>query len=229
MDSFWKKLRNNLTIHLLPFIGYLVVRILSWTMRFEEKGSDAIAQYDRERRPFVCAFWHGRMLMLPVSRYRKRTKVMVSSHRDGELISRIIGLFGIGSIRGSTTRGGMQVLRSGIQAIDEGYKVAVTPDGPRGPRFRVQVGIIELARRTGAPIIPLIFSCTKKKVFSSWDRFILPYPFSKGVFFYGPPFWVPPELTREERESMRLELEQRMRQMTETVDRYCEKGVWEEG
>jgi len=228
MDSFWKRLRNSLTIRLLPYIGFCVVKVLAWTMRFEERGEEGITQLEKEGRPFVAAFWHGRMLMMPVSPYRKNARVMISRHRDGELISRIIGIFGLESIRGSTTKGGVQVLKEGIKAIEDGYKVVITPDGPKGPRFRFQIGSIELASATGAPIIPIAFSCTRKKVFSSWDSFILPYPFSKGVFFYGAPFWVSRELTKEEKESKRKELEQRMRQMTRTVDRYCETGQWEE-
>jgi len=229
MDTFWKRLRNRLTISFLPYVGYVVIKVLSWTMRFEEKGDvGTIASYDREGRPFISVFWHGHMLMMPVSSYRRNAKVMVSRHRDGELISRIIRLFGLGSFRGSTTRGALSAMRGGLKALADGYKVVLTPDGPKGPRHTVQLGVIELARQSGAPIIPVIFSATKKKVFSSWDRFIFPYPFSKGVFFYGSPFWVPREVGKEEREIMRRQLEAKMRQMTGKVEHYCETGVWED-
>ena len=226
MDSFWKRLRHNLTVYFLPLVGYVVVKSLVLTMRLEEKGSNAIASYDREGKPFICVFWHGHLLMMLASPYRKNARVMVSRHRDGELISRMVGLFGLESVRGSTTQGGVQALKGSIRAINQGYKVVITPDGPRGPRFKVQPGVIELARLTGAPVIPVAFSCTKKKVFSSWDRFILPYPFSRGVFFYGEPFRIPLEITKEALESKRQALETLMRQMTRKVESYCETGIW---
>ncbi len=226
MESYRKRLRHNLTVHLIPLVGYGVVRFLALTMRIEERGSETIAAFDKEKKPFVSAFWHGHLLMMMISPYRKHSKTMISRHRDGEMISRLAGLFGVGSIRGSTTEGGVQALKGAIRAIREGYKVNVTPDGPRGPRHTVQPGVIELARATGVPIIPVVFSCTRKKVFSSWDRFILPYPFSRGVFFYGPPFYVERRVSREGREARRRELEQLMRRMTRQVERYCETGEW---
>jgi len=228
MDTFWKRLRNNLTVYLVPYVGFVVVKVLSWTMRIEEKGDGAIARFSREGKPFISAFWHGHMLMMPVLPYRERVKVMVSQHRDGELISRIIHLFGLESLRGSTTRGAVSALRGGIKVISEGYSVALTPDGPKGPRHTVQMGVIDLARVTGAPVIPIVFSSTRKKVFSSWDRFIIPYPFSKGVFFCGAPFRVSRKLSEEEREAKRLELETLMRKMTRVVENYCETGDWNE-
>ncbi len=229
MGTFWKRLRNSLTVHVVPFVGFVVVKVLSWTMRFEERGEvQFIARLDRENKPFISVFWHGHMLMMVVSPYRRRAKVMVSRHRDGELITRIIRYFGLESFRGSTTRGGLSALRGGLRALSNGDCVVLTPDGPKGPRHTVQMGVIDLARLTGTPIIPVAFSSTAKKVFSSWDRFIIPYPFSKGVFFYGAPFWVPRRLTKEEREIKRAELEKTMRRMTETVEHYCETGVWAE-
>ena len=228
MDTSRKRLRNYLTVSLLPYVGYVVIKILSLTMRFEAKGEvETLARYDEERRPFISVFWHGHMLMMVTNPYKDRTKVIVSRHRDGELIARIIGCFGVESIRGSTTRGGIGAVREAYKAIKRGYKVILTPDGPRGPRHTVQMGVIELARLTGVPIFPVTFSSTKKKVFSSWDRFILPYPFSKGVFFYGAPFWVPRNVTDEEKEAKRAALEKTMRTMTDTVERYCATGVWE--
>ncbi len=228
MESFRKRFRHNLTIHLLPYIGYAVVKVLALTMRFEEKGSGAIAEMDREGKPFIAAFWHGHLLMMMVSPYRRRSKTIISRHRDGEMISRAARLFGVGSVRGSTTEGGAQALKNAIRAIRAGYKMVVTPDGPRGPRHVVQPGVIELARVTGVPIIPVVFSSTRKKVFPSWDRFIFPLPFSKGVYFYGEPFFVERRIDREGVEAKRRELEEVMRQMTRQVENYCETGRWED-
>jgi len=228
MGSFSKRLLDNLTLTLLPPLGYLLIRFLRLTMRFEEKGQEVIASFDREGRPFICAFWHGHILMMMTSPYRKHAKAMISRHRDGELISRTARLFGLGSVRGSTTRGGIQALKEAIRTVRQGYKVVVTPDGPKGPRHIVQPGVIELARVTGVPIIPVTFSSTRKKVFASWDRFILPYPFSKGVFYYGNAFYVDRRISRETMEQKRQELEEQMVRMTRAVENYCKTGKWDD-
>ena len=226
MGSFSKRLRDSLTLSLLPPVGYLLIKSLALTMRIEEKGQEVIATFDRERRPFISAFWHGHLLMMLISPYRRHAKALISHHRDGELISRVVRLFGLGSVRGSTTRGGIQALKEAIRTVRQGYKVVVTPDGPKGPRHVVQPGVIELARVTGVPIIPVAFSSTRKKVFASWDRFILPYPFSKGVFYYGEAFYVERRISREELEVKRRELEEQLNRMEQAVESYCETGVW---
>ncbi len=229
MATLWKRIRNYLTIHFLPYVGFIIIKFLGWTMRFEQKGEvEAASRFDKEGRPALGVFWHGHMLMMVMSPFRENAFVMVSRHRDGELISRIIRLFGVRSFRGSTTRGGFSALKEGLRILKRGYKVVLTPDGPRGPRYTVQMGVIEMARLSGAPVVPIAFSSTKKKVFSSWDRFIFPYPFSKGVFYYGTPLWVPRDISRDEREVWRRRLEKQMRQITEKVERYCETGQWEE-
>ena len=226
MGSFRKRLHDSLTFRVLPYVGAFLFRVFALTIRFEEKGSETMAAFERDRRPYIAAFWHGHILMMLASPYRMRSKAMISSHRDGELISKMAAHFGVGSIRGSTTRGGIQALKGAIRAVHQGFKVVVTPDGPRGPRYIVQPGVIELARVTGVPIIPIVFSCTRKKIFSSWDRFILPYPFTRGVFFYGEPFYVERQMGKEALEIKRKELEKRMQRMMEQVERYCETGIW---
>lgn len=114
-------------------------------------------------------------------------------------------------------------MREMLKAYREGYDIAITPDGPRGPRYRVQSGVIELARRTGMAIIPLTFSASRKKMFRSWDRFLFPYPFSRGVFIWGEPLFVPRQMDRDTFEQKRLLLERGLREITDRADRYFEK------
>jgi len=114
-------------------------------------------------------------------------------------------------------------MREMLRAYQDRYDIGITPDGPRGPRYRVQNGIIELARRTGMSIIPLTFNASRKKIFRSWDRFLLPYPFSRGVFIWGKPLFVPRHLDGDAREQKRLLLERRLREITDQADRYFEK------
>jgi lysophospholipid acyltransferase (LPLAT)-like uncharacterized protein len=203
-----------------------VFKLLRFTMRFEIRGMDAVKPLMDSNEMLLWIFWHGRMLMMPALPRRKALRILTSKHRDGELISRMIGLLGVKSIRGSTTRGGVSAFRACKRALEKGYDVVLTPDGPKGPRYTVQPGIIELAKLNNVPIIPVTFSCTSGKVFSSWDRFMIPYPFSKGVYYYGQPFRIPSGSTRQQREVLRDRLEKYLQEMTKVVDVYCETGQW---
>jgi lysophospholipid acyltransferase (LPLAT)-like uncharacterized protein len=192
-------------------------------MRVEVVNGHIQDEYHRRGEPAIGAFWHGRLLMMPAGYRGHKLTILISLHQDGELISRTANYFGFRSIRGSTTRGGLSAMREMLKASREGCDIAITPDGPRGPRYHVQSGIIELAKRTGMAIVPLTFSASRKKVFRSWDRFLLPYPFSRGVFIWGEPVFVPRQMNGREFELKRLLLERRLREITDRADRYFEK------
>jgi lysophospholipid acyltransferase (LPLAT)-like uncharacterized protein len=130
----------------------------------------------------------------------------------------------VGSIRGSTKRGGFGAFRKMIAIVKQGVDLAITPDGPRGPRYRVQKGTIELARSSRLPIIPVTYSTEKKVLCSSWDSFLIPYPFTKGVFFWGEPLWIDPNGGKEETEDYRLLLEKRLNEMTAAADHFFRVG-----
>ncbi len=220
-----KRLTNRLILALVPPLAYCVIKLLSWTMRIEMINGHIHDDYLRKGRPRILTFWHGRLLMMSAGYRGKGVAIPISLHQDGELISRTVKYFGIRSIRGSTTRGGFSAMREMLKASEEGYDIAITPDGPRGPRYRVQNGIIELARRTGMTIIPVTFNASRKKVFQSWDRFLLPYPFSRGVFIFGKPLLVPQQISKGVFEQTRFLLERRLREITDRADRYFEKGA----
>lgn len=122
----------------------------------------------------IIAFWHGQQLMMPLAYRGRQARILISQHRDGELIYRIVKRFGFGAIRGSTTKGGQEALRQLIRSGQQGVDLVITPDGPKGPRHIVQPGVIALAKATGLPIIPLTFGCSKKKSFpvgiNLWSR-----------------------------------------------------------
>ncbi|MFB0506569.1 MAG: lysophospholipid acyltransferase family protein [Thermodesulfobacteriota bacterium] len=218
-----KKSINSLILAIVPPLAYCVIKLLSWSMRIKVVNGQIQNEYHRRGEPAIGAFWHGRLLMMPAGYRGKKLTILISLHQDGELISRTANYFGFKSIRGSTTRGGFSAMREMLKASREGYDIAITPDGPRGPRYHVQNGIIELARRTGMAIIPLTFSASRKKMFRSWDRFLFPYPFSRGVFIWGEPVSVPRQMNGREFEQKRLLLERRLREMTDRADRYFEK------
>jgi len=218
-----KELIKGLILAVVPPLAYCVIKLLSWSMRIKVVNDHIQDEYRRRGEPAIGAFWHGRLLMMPAGYRGNKLTILISRHQDGELISRTANYFGFKSIRGSTTRGGFSAMREMLKASRERYDIAITPDGPRGPRYHVQNGIIELARRTGMTIIPLTFSSSRKKLFRSWDRFLFPYPFSRGVFIWGEPVFVPRQINGREFESKRLLLEKRLREITDRADRYFEK------
>jgi len=172
-------------------------------------------------RDFILAFWHSRILM--VSHFFKgwHGVAMVSASEDGEIIARILQRQGQNTIRGSTTRGGLRALTQLIREVKEGRgPAAVVPDGPQGPRFIVQPGVIRLAQKTGAPILPVTYGAERMKVFSSWDRFILPYPFTRCRLIFGTPIRVPRQADRIMFEACRKELEDELWRITREVDDY---------
>jgi len=170
----------------------------------------------RERR-VIYALWHGRMFIL-IYFYRKGgIDVLISQHSDGELVARVVQGLGYHPVRGSSTRGGLQ----GFFALAQGARgrsLAITPDGPRGPREVVQPGIILLAQRTGLPIVPLGASAQNGVVLPSWDNFLIPYPFSRAVVIEGSPLWVERRLREKGLEERRRELEGRLREINRLAD-----------
>ncbi len=157
------RLSEQLTLAVVPFVGSIVMRFLSATIRFRYIDPPRL---DVDRNG-IFPFWHGRMLMMPFAKDRfgsGKFCVMVSRHRDGELISRTMDWLGIATSRGSTTRGGAQGLKDIIRLAREGWNISFTPDGPKGPRHTVQMGVIQAAKATGLVIHPVTYSTRKKKL-----------------------------------------------------------------
>jgi len=168
----------------------------------------------------ILAFWHGRLLMMPYSYPGRGITILVSQSRDGELIARTVKGFGIESVRGSTSKGWFAGIKGLLKSVKSGRDTAITPDGPRGPGMRAQMGVVQIARATGLPIIPMSFGASRKKVFSSWDSFILPYPFSRGVFICGSPVYVAQAASPEEMEEKRKLVEETLNSLTARADSF---------
>jgi len=142
----------------------------------------------------IYAFWHGRMLV-PAVMYRfRKAGILISEHRDGEYIARVVARLGFLPIRGSTTRGGVRALRGAIERSRKGIDVAFTPDGPRGPRYVVQKGVIYAASRTGLRIVPVGIEAWPAWVVGSWDEFVIPKPFGRAAIVEGEPIRIAPNL-----------------------------------
>jgi len=206
-----------------PSMAYWTIQILCKTMSFKEIHPEILRSFQEKGIPYIGVFWHGRLLMMPLVYKGKKLSVLVSAHRDGQIVGKALKRFGFHAIPGSTNRKGLSAFKQMKRATQDGSDIAIAPDGPRGPRHRVQIGVMELARLTGRPIVPVTFSASRRKMFNTWDRFLLPYPFSKGVFIWGEPLYVDPDGGRAHLEERRLLLERRLNDLTEQADRYFEK------
>jgi hypothetical protein len=151
-----------LKLSVLPPIGASVIRALGRSMRLDSQGHEQVDALYRQGRHIILAFWHAQQLMVPIGYRGAEANVLISQHQDGEIIARIISRFGHRAVRGSSTRGGALALRELIRLGRSGADLVVTPDGPKGPRQIAKLGVVQLARATGLPIVPLAFGCSKK-------------------------------------------------------------------
>ena len=156
---------NWLKLSVLPFIAAGGIRLLGKTMVLATVGGELVDGLITKGTPIIIAFWHGRQLMMPLVYRGTSASILISQHRDGEIVANIMKNFGFDAIRGSSSRGGIQALRKLVSVGRQGQDLVITPDGPRGPACHVQMGVIFLAKLTGFPIVPLTFSCSKKKSF----------------------------------------------------------------
>lgn len=210
---------HRLTLWLAPPLGYACIRAVGATLRLQTLHAERVEALGRIGRPVILAFWHGRQLMLPLGYGQLPLYILISEHRDGELIHRIVRRFGFDTVRGSTTRGGVRALRQLVRLGRAGANLAVTPDGPRGPRCVAQGGVVQLAKLTGLPILPYTFAALKKKLFGSWDRFEVPLPFSRACFAWGEPISVPADADRAAIEAKRIEVETALNRLSDEADR----------
>ncbi len=157
-----KALANRLKLSLVPPFGYRVIRCLAATMRWRVEGAEHVDALLSQGKRMIIAFWHAQQLMMPLAYRGSEAHVLISRHGDGELICRIVARFGLQAVRGSSTRGGAEALRELIRLGRSGVDLVVTPDGPKGPRQEAKPGVVQLAKATGLPIIPLAFGCSKK-------------------------------------------------------------------
>ena len=184
-------LRAGLTsAGLLSMIAAAFIRSLRATVRLRHHGDAALREQERRGEHFILAFWHRHLLLMPYSYRGRRISVLVSQSRDGELIARTVARLGIDASRGSSSRGGAAGLRSLLRKAEEGYDIAFTPDGPRGPVGVVQPGVILAAAATGWPVWPVALAASRCRRLRSWDRFVVPLPSATVHFVYGTPLRV---------------------------------------
>jgi len=161
-QALMKRLTNALKVAVVPPVGYQVIHLLRRTMSWQTEGGEHVSRLFAQNKRVILAFWHAQQLMMPLAIPGLKAHVLISQHRDGELIRRIVARFGLDAVRGSSTRGGAEAFRQLIRIGRAGGNLVLTPDGPKGPRQVAKVGVVQLARATGLPIIPMAFGCSKK-------------------------------------------------------------------
>lgn len=219
------KLRHPALIKTAGLAGSCAVRLWMGTLRYRYR---PLGPNMDPRRPelagrYIYAFWHENLLLPAYCYGRPDIQVLISQHADGQLISEVCRHLRFRTVRGSTTRGGVEAVRRMLR-LSKGSHLAITPDGPRGPRRRVQPGLIYLAARTGLPIVPIGVGFERPWRLRSWDRFAVPKPWSLGTCVTAPPVHVPSDAGRDELEQYRRQVEQALLDVSAMAETWAEAG-----
>ena len=169
-------------------------------------------------RAVVTVTWHNRLLFFPVmfpAAVRRKTRAVVSPSRDGQYVTDLIAHFGLKSLRGSSSKKGANALLGAVKAINSGFHVSFTPDGPRGPRYSMSRGPIQLAGMTGAQVVPISVNASSYWELRSWDRFQIPKPWAKMVLVLGEGITIPPDLDDDEMDKWREAVRRKLMEITE--------------
>jgi lysophospholipid acyltransferase (LPLAT)-like uncharacterized protein len=219
------KIRHPALIKAIGIAGSRLVKGLVGTNHFQFRYEDpsvdpAISRRNGKR--FIYAFYHEVMLFPAYFWAWPEMQILISDHRDGEMITQVVRRLGFGVVRGSSTRGGARALREMSHRVDRGH-LCVTPDGPRGPRRSVQAGMIYLSSRTGLPIVGAGMAFQKPWRAKSWDRFAVPRPFGAACCVVPAPVVVPADADRDVIEEYRREVEKRMQAATEEAESWVSR------
>ncbi len=196
-------------------------------VRCKKEGAEHFLPFRREGKPFIFAFWHGQLLSLVHHHRNEGIVVLVSEHSDGEYTTQIIHRHGFETARGSSSRGGAKGLRSILRAAKAGKVLGFTPDGPKGPRHEFKWGALVAAQLSGIPIVTITVGADRAWYLKSWDRFMIPKPFSRLRIRYGAPRWVPRDASEEDLKDIALELEEELNRFTLELNP-AEAGIREE-
>jgi len=219
------KIRHPLLIQAVGHAGARLIRRLGGTLDYHFRYDDPNANPEVARRVgqrYIYAFFHEVMLFPAYYWNWPEMHILISEHRDGEMITQVVKRLGFGVVRGSTTRGGARALREMSLRVDQG-NLCVTPDGPRGPRRRVHQGVAYLASRTGLPVVGAGMAFKAPWRAKSWDRFCVPRPYSKAACVAPSPLLVPPDADRDALEEARAEIERRMLAATAEAEEWVER------
>jgi len=214
-----KKVRYFLYHYLFPYCGLFVVRLIASTYRIRivepENETDVLTQ----KGQLIFASWHQRFFPgITFFSTRKPIAIIISKSRDGEMAARAVGILGWHPVRGSSSKGGKEALEEIKTLAGQGYKVGHIVDGPQGPFGKVKPGLIRIAQYANLPIVPTITSAQHHWLFNSWDRFMVPKPFSRVIIRFGRAIDVPGEMNAGEFKTMQENVENRLANLYRDTD-----------
>ena len=231
MKSFF---RSGPVVAVIGWLIWAWMALCGRTIRWQIEGSETARANWAEANGVIVAAWHSTILILPTGWNKLMRKwpgrrapvaMMISLSKDGEPVAQAIKHLGLEAIRGSSShkrknkdKGGARAAAEAIRLLKAGGAVCITPDGPRGPRQRAQLGPVLLAQRSGAPIQPYALASAPAKRLSSWDRFIIPFPFTRGAIVFGEPIYT---ARGEDAETVRQKLEDNLNQITLRAETLC--------
>lgn len=180
-----------MAFRLVPFLAAHLVKLLACTLRVRHEGLEAVEDLVSRDERFILAFWHRRLAMMPLAypfrRPGRGVAILSSDSRDGERSAATWRWFGIHAVRGTASDDGAKALVRMIRAVKEGWDFGITPDGPKGPRQQLKPGVLALARKTGAWIVPVSIAFEEKWELRTWDALVIPKPFATCTVRFGPP------------------------------------------
>lgn len=206
---------ERFVIRLADLGFYAIISILGRTIRWETKGLEHLERVEGDGRAPVYCLWHNRLFSATYFLRGRGIVVITSQSRDGEYIARFLKRFGFGTVRGSSTRGGVRALVEMIRLMRSGHAMAFTVDGPRGPRHEAKSGAVLLAKKTGNPMLPFTVECDRFWTIGSWDRLQIPKPFTRARFEVGSPIEVDADANDEDIERKRLELQDALNRLAD--------------
>lgn len=202
------KLFRRLALILLPPLYKAVTGLLFATCRVQEEGRPHLDALRQSGQPFLASVWHYSLFCLIQRMVGQEWVIMVSGSKDGDYVDRLLHSMGFATVRGSSHQGGVGALKGLLTHVRrQGKNAAIVADGSQGPPRRVQAGVLYVAARSGAPILPVVWAADRYWSFKSWDRTVFPKPFARVAFHYGAPYWVAAESSKEELELHRQRLE----------------------
>jgi lysophospholipid acyltransferase (LPLAT)-like uncharacterized protein len=208
---------NSVLLRVVPWSLALIMRVWFFTCRVTVHNPENLLDPKETGQPVIASFWHYSIVYFFYFQRGNAVTAMVSASRDGEYIARLAKQFGYETARGSRNNKGVEALKGLLRAVRKGNSGAIVADGSQGPARIAQPGAILLASRTGAPLLPMLWSASRYYSVRSWDKTVIPKPFSRIDIFYGEPILVPAELKAEGVEEYRLLLEKRLNELYVTA------------
>ena len=206
------RIRGDRKSAVLGTLGGWTMKLLACTLRLDVRDLCGIGSPDAAIPPVIYILWHNRFFAVPpawnkICRSHRKTVALTSASRDGDMVARAMAVFGLGAVRGSSSRRAVAALVGLKRALLEGLDVCLTPDGPRGPRYKIQAGFLKLAETTGAPIVPIHVRFSSAWRLKSWDRFVIPKPFSRVEVTFAEAIILPRGMDAAAFENQRLKIE----------------------